>query len=68
MLHVNFHSCFYRTFSTESSQGKSVTDSLLHKYGRLILRPADIKQVASSLKPVIGSEIGERPYSFDSLH
>lgn len=36
---------YFRTFSTESSQGKSVTDSLLHKYGRFILRPADIKQV-----------------------
>ncbi|XP_053408690.1 dynein axonemal assembly factor 8-like isoform X2 [Mercenaria mercenaria] len=44
-----FDTILRETFSTESSQGKSVTDSLLHKYGRLILRPSDLKQAQNVL-------------------
>lgn len=44
-----FDTILSETFSTESSQGRSVTDSLLHKYGRLILRPSDLKQAHSVL-------------------
>ena len=35
-----------RTFSTDQVHGKSTTDSLLSKYGQLILRPSDINQVS----------------------
>ncbi|XP_053409165.1 uncharacterized protein LOC123560687 [Mercenaria mercenaria] len=43
-----FDTILRETFSTESSQGKSVTDSLLQKYGRLILRLLDLKQMQDS--------------------
>lgn len=46
---VAFDTILNETFSTESSQGKTVTDSLLHKYGKLILRPPDIKQANNTL-------------------
>ncbi|XP_060589717.1 dynein axonemal assembly factor 8-like [Ruditapes philippinarum] len=44
-----FDTILRETYSTESSQGKSVTDSVLHKYGRLILRPSDLKQAENVL-------------------
>ncbi|WAR05299.1 hypothetical protein MAR_020668 [Mya arenaria] len=45
-----FDSILSQTFSTESCQGRSVTDTILHKYGRLILRPTDIKQASNALR------------------
>ncbi|XP_052272728.1 dynein axonemal assembly factor 8-like isoform X2 [Dreissena polymorpha] len=45
-----FDTILRETFSTETNQGRSVTDSILHKYGRFILRPNDIKQASDALR------------------